>query len=143
MSVLSRFSELYEELTSVTPDRLRQLYADDILFIDPIQTHQGIESVIRYFEALLVQAESCRFAISNTIPTQQNAENIDYIVTWTMTLKVRQSATPIVLDGITQLKVSDDRITYHRDYYDLGQMVYEHIPLLGWAVKRVKKRLAI
>lgn len=142
MSVISRFRELYEELASVTPEKLRAVYADDVVFIDPIQTHTGIDAVTNYFASLLSQTASCRFDIDNLMTAEPNTNNINYVVTWTMTLDLKGRASPIVLDGITQLRVVNDEITYHRDHYDLGQMVYEHIPVLGFLVKKIKKRLS-
>ena len=59
-----------------------------------------------------------------------------------MHLTLKTGNKYINVDGITQLKVVDDIIVYHKDYYDLGEMVYEHIPLLGYFVKKIKTRLA-
>jgi len=47
-----------------------------------------------------------------------------------------------IMSTIDALVSKDDIIVYHKDYYDLGEMVYEHIPLLGFFVKKIKKRLA-
>ena len=33
------------------------------------------------------------------------------------------------------------QILHQRDYYDAGEMIYEHLPLLGWAVRGVKRRV--
>jgi hypothetical protein len=33
------------------------------------------------------------------------------------------------------------KVRYHRDYFDLGAMLYEHLPLLGSLVKTIKRRL--
>lgn len=142
MAVIKRFKDLYQDLSTLEPEQLHQVYANDIVFIDPITTHRGIQSVKDYFAKLISQAQSCEFAIDNTIACEPNAQDIDYIVTWTMTLNVPQRSAAISLDGITQLRVCNDRITYHRDYYDLGEMVYEHLPVLGWFTRKVKKRLA-
>ena len=35
----------------------------------------------------------------------------------------------------------DERIIHQRDYYDAGEMLYEHLPLLGWAVRGAKRRV--
>ena len=142
MAVIQRFKDLYRDLGSLDPEKLHQVYADDIVFTDPITTHQGIQSVKRYFARLTSQAQSCKFDIDNTIACNNNDDDIDYVVTWTMTLKMPQRSSPITLDGITQLRICNDRISYHRDYYDLGEMVYEHLPVLGWFTRKVKKRLA-
>ncbi len=32
-------------------------------------------------------------------------------------------------------------VLHQRDYYDAGEMIYEHLPLLGWAVRGVKRRV--
>ena len=34
-----------------------------------------------------------------------------------------------------------ERIVYHRDYFDAGALVYEHIPLMGRAIWLLKKVL--
>ncbi|MBM3418431.1 MAG: transcriptional regulator [Bacteroidetes bacterium] len=31
---------------------------------------------------------------------------------------------------------------YHRDYFDLGEMVYEQIPVFGKIIKTMKSRMA-
>ncbi|GGW85696.1 nuclear transport factor 2 family protein [Alteromonas halophila] len=142
MYAITRFKELYQELSSLNPDDLGLLYADDVVFIDPITTHRGLTAVTQYFSALTEHAESCQFDIDNVIACEKNAQQITHVVTWTMTLIINKRRPTITLDGITQLRICNDRITYHRDYYDLGEMVYEHIPILGWFVKKVKKRLA-
>jgi len=45
----------------------------------------------------------------------------------------------ISVDGVTHLKF-DGKVTYHRDYADMGQMLYENIPLLGSAIRLIKKK---
>ena len=47
----------------------------------------------------------------------------------------------IIVDGATDLRF-DEKITYHRDYIDMGQMLYEHIPVLGSAIRYIKKQAA-
>jgi hypothetical protein len=32
-------------------------------------------------------------------------------------------------------------VYYHRDYYDAGSMLYEHIPLMGYAIRKIKKKV--
>ena len=45
---------------------------------------------------------------------------------------------PVIVNGLSQLTCGD-RIFYHRDYFDAGQLLYEQVPLLG-AVNRWLKR---
>jgi hypothetical protein len=48
---------------------------------------------------------------------------------------------PLVLNGGTLIKFNA-QITYHEDYYDMGAMVYQHIPVIGWAVNKINARIA-
>jgi hypothetical protein len=49
---------------------------------------------------------------------------------------------PITSAGVTFLRSDDNgRVFHHRDYFDLGAMVYEQIPLLGRAINSIKRRL--
>jgi hypothetical protein len=39
------------------------------------------------------------------------------------------------------LRTRNGKIYYHRDYFDMGAMLYEHLPLLGRIIQRLKHRL--
>ena len=45
------------------------------------------------------------------------------------------------VDGMSQLKFHQ-RIYFHRDYFDLGQMLYEHLPCMGGLIRLLKDRAA-
>lgn len=142
MKVIDRFCQIYADITQIKPSDLADIYRDDVEFIDPITRHKGIDEVKKYFENLLDQAQSCKFDITSILPTTDNQSGVTHCVTWTMHLRLKTGNKYICVDGITLLKVDDDMIAYHKDYYDLGEMVYEHIPLLGYFVKKIKTRLA-
>ena len=145
MEVIERFCKLYTDICQISPDDLESIYAKDIVFVDPITTHRGIDAVKRYFSNLLTQAESCKFDIADVFHCDVNnaaRTQVTHIVNWTMHLTLKGKNKHITLDGTTQLNVIDDRIAYHKDYYDLGEMVYEHVPILGFVIKKIKGKLA-
>jgi len=48
----------------------------------------------------------------------------------------------VLLDGISVIRFDEeDLVVYHRDYFDVGAMVYEHVPVVRFFVRQVKKRL--
>ncbi|MDT0595771.1 nuclear transport factor 2 family protein [Glaciecola petra] len=140
MTVINRFSSFYTDLASMQISELSHIYSDDVLFIDPIAEHRGINAVEKYFDKLLHNAKHCRFDIH----TKENTEDDKFIVTWTMefTSSRMKNGNPIRVDGLSHLQVADNKITFHRDYYDLGQMIYENVPILGRIVKKIKRGLA-
>ena len=139
MDVIEKFASFYRDLTSMQVSELGLIYSPDVSFIDPIAKHEGLASVESYFTKLLDNAEHCEFEIH----TIQAATGNDYFVNWTMhyTSTRINKGKPIDVDGITFLKIEKNLIVFHRDYYDLGQMVYEHIPILGRLIKYLKKGL--
>jgi hypothetical protein len=47
----------------------------------------------------------------------------------------------IRVDGSSFLKTRHGKIYYHRDYFDLGAMVYENLPILGRIIRSIRLRL--
>lgn len=138
---IEKFTSFYRDLGSMNLADLDTIYRDDVVFVDPIAKHEGISSVHAYFERLLDNAEDCRFDIAQ--PHFSTTQGQSCILEWTMSYRTSSlnKGDNILVDGVTLLKFEGEKICYHRDYYDLGQMVYEQIPILGRLVKAVKKRL--
>ena len=67
-----------------------------------------------------------------------------FFVEWNMTVchpKLNR-AQPIIVPGATLFEINNNnKITYHRDYFDAGIMLYEQIPLLGKIIKWIKRKL--
>lgn len=143
MAVIDRFCEVYEQLADLNLDDLEGLYGSDVVFQDPVTTHTGLAAVKAYFSGLLQNTSSCMFTIHNVIDCADNREHIDHVVVWTMTLETSalKKGQPVTLDGTTLLRIEDGRISYHRDYYDMGEMIYENVPLLGSIIRSIKKRM--
>lgn len=136
-----RFRHLYRDLANIDISELASLYREDIEFIDPVTTHQGIDAVKQYFSKLLESVEFCQFDIHSMFSTDANEQHYSYVVEWTMQFRLKNKSNTISVDGVSLLKVSDEMIYYHRDYYDLGEMVYEHIPILSHLIRFIKKKL--
>lgn len=142
MPIIDQFCAFYNDLKSSQLTDIKVIYGDDIELIDPIGEHRGQDQLTAYFDKLLQGAKHCDFSITSVAEHKLiNPSDISqYSVNWVMsfaTPKLNGGRT-IDVDGMTLLKVRDDKIFYHRDYYDLGQMVYEHIPILGAITKKIK-----
>ena len=63
---------------------------------------------------------------------------------WTMTYrhpKLHKGKQDIRVEGVSLLQWKDGKIIRHQDIFDAGTMLYEHIPVLGWMIKKLKERL--
>lgn len=124
---------------TLKPDRamaLETLYADDILFVDPLHRIEGLEALRRYFARLNAGLLSGTFEFAPALIAGNAA-----MLPWTMHLKLKRRRQPVIVPGCSYLHFSD-RIRYQRDYFDAGVLLYENVPLLGFAIRRVKALLA-
>lgn len=138
MNVIERFSAFYQCINEDSLSKLSELYATDVVFVDPVKQHKGLIELTGYFSNLMVNTSECRCEIHDIVSSENN-----HLVIWSMLLRHPKldAGRKITVEGVTQLKTRDEFITFHRDYYDLGQMIYEHIPILKHVVRNVKKRL--
>ncbi|ASQ17958.1 TPA: nuclear transport factor 2 family protein [Enterobacter cloacae] len=136
--VISRFVDYYTALDSQPPSALAGLYHPDATLIDPFGEHNGLFALQRYFTHLLANVEHCRFTLDSPLIGEHR-----FVVTWAMHWSHPRIAggEPLELPGCSVVDVEKDRIIRQRDYYDAGEMIYEHLPLLGWAVRGVKRRV--
>jgi len=82
--------------------------------------------------------ENCSFKFHQTL-----SNGSDIFLAWTMFLnhpRLRSGET-IRVEGASFLKTRNGKIYYHRDYFDMGAMLYEHVPLLGRIIQRIKQGL--
>lgn len=142
MTFEERFRQLYADLAKISINDLSLVYHQDIEFVDPVTTHRGIGAVKGYFANLLESVDSCQFDIHSLLYTEKcGPGGYTHVVEWTMLLQLKNKPNTISVDGVSMLKVRDDKIHYHRDYYDLGEMVYEHVPVLRSVIGFIKKKL--
>ncbi len=138
METLERLADFYRCLDDSQLPRLSQIYHPQITFIDPVGQHDGLASLEHYFRQLLKTVNYCRFDIQHILQYGSEATLL-----WRMDYShpSLQKGQDLSLDGISHLRQADGLIIYQRDYYDMGAMLYEHVPLLGTAVKALKERL--
>ena len=48
----------------------------------------------------------------------------------------------IRVEGASYLKTRGEKVFYHRDYFDLGTIVYENIPVVGAIIRLLRFKLA-
>lgn len=136
---MKNFLEIYQILNKDNLHLLRSIYADNVHFIDPAHEIYSLENLTDYFSSMYNNIESIAFDFHDTL----QVDNAGY-VQWDMTFvhKKLAGAQPIVVTGVTFLQTDENgKVIYHRDFFDLGEMIYEQVPILGRLVTSIKKRL--
>ena len=139
MTPLQQFLTLYTDLSDYSAGQLAKVYSDDVEFIDPVTTHQGLTAVEAYFERLLLNCQSCVFEIQSA-SIQGGAGH----VSWIMRFQHRRlkNGKSIAVEGFSLLNFHNGKVNRQQDYYDMGAMIYEHVPMVGPIVSALRRRLA-
>jgi len=132
---VQQFVNYFENLDPNSIDGLDSFYAVNVHFQDPVHEISGLDSLKAYFNKLNknLNAGSFSFVSVDTVTNK-------CFLQWEMTLSLKKPRKTVRVNGISVLTF-EDKITIHRDYFDLGEMIYEHIPLVGGLVRFIKKKI--
>lgn len=134
--LLSRFCEIYQTLNKDNLHLLSEVYSEQVHFIDALHDVDGLIDLKAYFEHLYSNLLFCHFDIKQVIEQEQQA-----CLIWTMEYahpKIKGGKN-IFVHGTSHLMFTD-KINYHRDYLDMGEMLYQHLPVIGSLLQIIKKR---
>ena len=136
---LRNFVKVYQTLSTDNLDLLSMIYHQDIIFIDPMHELKGFENLSEYFKSLYENLSSCEFVNDNIISQEDQAA-----IYWTMTYQHPKlnSGHVVTVMGHSHIKGYEDKVIHHRDYIDLGAMLYEQLPFLGRIIKFIKNKAA-
>jgi hypothetical protein len=137
--VYEQFKYFYQR-NHLSATQIASIYAQDIIFRDPVHTLYGITHLTQYFSQLGANINTCRFEFVEEVIVRDKAH-----ITWNMRFSHKKIAggKEQLIRGMTLIKFDEGKIIYHEDCYDIGAMVYEHLPILGRATRWIKKRMAI
>jgi SnoaL-like domain len=135
--LIEQFQAFYSDFAQVDLSLMADLYEPQITFVDPVCTVEGLPALSRYFERSRANVSYCRFEF-----VSRTAQLDCAFFQWRMHYAHPRidSGRAQILRGCSALKM-DGKIIYHEDYYDLGAMLYEHLPILGWVTRKIKHRL--
>ena len=136
-TVVERFKQTYNRLNTQSLGLLNELYSHDVVFQDPFRRMSGLPALTEYFAELYRHVELSSFVFEDEVVQGNSA-----VLTWTMSLKHPRlkGGDVVTVPGSTHIRFRD-KVTYHRDYFDGGAMLYEHLPLIGLVIRMIKERV--
>lgn len=136
-SLIDEFKLVYANLNKNNIDSIAQVYEPHVVFVDPFHEIHGLDKLKSYFTNMYQNIETCEFGIEDVFSNGKSAS-----LYWTMKISHRKlnSGKPVTVPGNTLIRFQD-KVTFHQDYFDAGDLIYENIPLLGSIIKRIKHSL--
>jgi limonene-1,2-epoxide hydrolase len=134
-----RFQKLYDELSHSTIGLCDGVYGADIHFTDPAHEIRGRDELKKYLARLYEGVAECRFDWLATV-----AQGDQAVVTWVLhtTHKRFRPGIPVSVPGCSHIRWDEQgMVVWHRDYFDMGALIYERIPVLGRLISRIRENL--
>lgn len=135
---LLRLKGMYANFGKDVIEHVARVYSDDVVFQDPVHRVEGLPALETYLARTVTNITSCRFEFRSIDCRGDHSAWLE----WTMhyTHPRLAGGAPLKLEGVSNVRF-DEKIHYHRDYLDMGGMLYEHVPVLGGVVRWLKHRM--
>jgi steroid Delta-isomerase len=142
MTALQRLSDFYTQITPESVPLLQKLYAPDAFFKDPFNEVRGIDNIVKIFSHMFVQIAQPRFEVLSAIQGQGDSANEAFLIWLFYWKKDAQGGEAPPIRGSSHVKFNSlGQVSYHRDYWDAAEELYETVPLLGSVLRFIKKKL--
>jgi len=131
---------IFNELRATNTEILDNFYTSDVVFEDPLGQINGLAAMKSYYQAMYKNVQDIRFEFKPDAIVGDR-----HLSTWVMYLRAKglNGGKEIAVHGVSELEFQSEStlVIYHRDYFDMGEFIYQYIPVLGGILKLVRKQL--
>ncbi len=137
MNIVDKLQSTFNSLGANNVELLKEVYSENIVFEDPAHQIIGLDSFMLYCHNLYKNVSKCKFEFIHV----SKLDGVAFLE-WNMYLihPRLNKGNEIIVPGISKI-IFDDKITSHRDYFDLGAMLYEKLPCIGGIIRKIKSNL--
>ena len=135
-----KFGELFEDFKlGATKEIIKKTYAEDFYFNDTFKVLSKRNELIPYM------IETAGHVKSTTVEILDVAKSdTDYYVRWIMIMEFEAKSKNIYSRsvGMTQLRFnSQGKIIFHQDFWDSTEGFYQHLPYIGYFIRKIRSKL--
>lgn len=135
-----RFEQLFDAFTpEKLPAAVRTTYAADTYFNDSLRTVRDRATLARYLAGSAEAVQQCTVRVDEWTPAITG-----WYVRWRMSIRFRhfRRGTDTHSIGVSHIVFDrDGLVALHQDFWDAAGGFYEHLPVLGGLLRRIRQRL--
>ena len=133
----SKILNWYQNLDQTSLMKIEHLYAKDAFFKDPFNEFNGVDNIQKIFQHMFEKMEGPKFIFKDVIDSEREC-----FLTWDFEFKMKNKSHSI--HGSSHLKLNEKGlISYHRDYWDVGEEVLMKIPFISFLYRKLTKSLSL
>lgn len=136
--LIRRLKAFYAHFSADDLGQLDDIYTQDAEFRDPVHTLHGLLALKGYLRRM-----GANLLTYHMRYLDEQVEPDSAWLHWELDFAHRQlrNGQTITVRGMTRVRFTG-KVYYHEDCYDLGALLYEHLPILGRLVRALRLRMA-
>ena len=132
-----RYRRYLETLTPETLVSLPNYVTANVRFKDPFNDVRGVDAMARVLNEMFCKLGNVSFQAVHI-----NSNDNICIIVWNFEATLRQKIWKF--DGTSVITFNaDGRVSEHIDHWDAASNFYEHLPGIGWLLRKVRRCIAI
>lgn len=133
-----KITDFFENLREdTTVDDFKTIYDVQVTFKDPFNEVKGIDAVHSIFAHMYRNLDAPKFIITEYV----EQSDIAY-VKWKFHFSFKHESGEEMFEGVSRLVINDEgRVIEHIDYWDAAEHMYEKIPVIGWLLRMIKRKI--
>ncbi len=137
--ILANYKKLFENLTLHTvEEEFLQVFSSDVYFKDPFNAVHGLAQLQHIFRHMFATLHAPQFRIMDLAGSHNRG-----FLEWQFTFKLKADGASQLIKGVSKIEINEQgKVCSHIDYWDTGEYVYLKVPLLGWVIGMINKRLS-
>lgn len=137
MEAAQSYRRFLETLSPASLQRLPEFVHHDVHFRDPFNDVRGADAMAQVFRHMFDNVPGVAFSVQH-LAIDANV----CLMSWrfTGTLFGQRWA----FDGTSVVLFNNDgHVTSHTDYWDAARTFYERLPVIGWLLAAIRRRIAV
>ncbi|MFC1525558.1 nuclear transport factor 2 family protein [Candidatus Latescibacterota bacterium] len=139
-AAISRFTDFVSVMSpEIAREKTLSVYAENAYLNDTLAQITGAEAIRDYFVSSLGGAESVTVEVTDVAVSNGN-----YYFRWIMDIQYKKLKKGEVTRSVGMSHIRFDRegkVIFHNDYWDSTSGFFEHVPVVGWLIGKVKARV--
>lgn len=127
----------YESMTPESVGRCAEFYSQNAWFKDPFNDVHGVAAIERIFAHMFEQVDEPRFIVTSHL-----ANGYEAMLAWQLHYRDGFGQKAMVR-GMSHLSYGPDGLVQaHRDYWDPAEELYMKLPVIGFVMRLLRRKLA-
>ncbi len=138
---LARYIDALETLDTGSMSALCELIDESVHFVDPFNDSHGRDAYRRVLEDMFDKLGDVDFVVQHAAWSGHSPSRTA-LLKWT--LRARLWGRPWAVEGCSEVTFNDaGLVVAHRDVWDPTSAVYARIPVLGWLLAAIRRRIGV